>query len=91
MVQRAFPEVQNDSFVDSLDMVRGETPFIFFFLMHHACEMTAGGVWGEKHLGDTDTKCSSFSCQMSLLQDKCLRAGCMWEGLVEMDKGEWGR
>lgn len=77
MVQRAFPEVQNDSFVDSLDMVRGKTSFLFFLLMHRAFEMTAGGVWGEKHLGDTDTKSSSFFCQMSLLQDKCLRAECM--------------
>lgn len=43
----------------------------------------------EKHLGDTDTKSSSFSPQMSLLQDKCLRAGkCLWEVMGEMDEGE---
>lgn len=44
---------------------------------------------GGKHLGDRDPKSGSFSCQMSLLQDKCWRAGCMWEGRGEMDKGEW--
>lgn len=33
-------------------------------------------------------KSCSFSCPVSLLQDKCLRAGCRWEGMGEMDKDD---